>query len=621
MENPILTAARRLHAAGLSIIPIRADQSKAPTLAWKAFQERRMTEHEVGVSWGTPQPLGIAIVCGAISSNTECLDFDSPDAFNRWCELTAPGLDTRPELVVTETPGPGKQVWYRMETAPPGNHVLARAVGEDGKPVVLVETRGTGGYALVPPSPAACHPNGQSYRMLFGDLAKLPLWSPSERERMHAAARSLNTWVEPQASVKARHCIEYPDDRYRLQARVGDRYNAEGDHAELLQKHGWKRLRIGAAGEYWQRPGKDGTGISATWDVVPGHFYVFSSNAEPLRQGKAYDLFGLFAQLEADGDFRNATKLLVEQGYGKGDGLSRGGVNNEPGLTERQHQCIAKFQALEAEQWAASLVADDPEIQKPARFPLLPLSQVLSLPPTQWLVDELLMEQSFAQVYGCPGAAKSFLILDLALSIAYGSHSWFGRRIRRHGPVVWINADGGRGMSKRVQAWVEAKATARETQHPFLTLMGAVRLNRPEEMLPFRKQLARMEPRPVLVVVDTLSRCTPGADENSQMEMAATVGLCDLLREEAGCSLLLIHHTGRSGERDRGSSVIPGALDTQIRVSLDEYSKIGTVRCEKSRDGDRFRPFQFQLTQSGHSCIVTEPEDRRSSFKRLNPYE
>lgn len=131
-------AAKRLVAAGLSVIPIRVDGSKAPAVnSWKIFQSRQPFQQEIE-GWFGKSELGIAVVCGTVSGNLEVFDFDD-DAitiFPFWCDLVesaSPGLIER--LPIIETPTGGKHVYARCSTIE-GNLKLARSVSE-----VLTERR------------------------------------------------------------------------------------------------------------------------------------------------------------------------------------------------------------------------------------------------------------------------------------------------------------------------------------------------------------------------------------------------------------------------------------------------------------------------------------------------
>jgi hypothetical protein len=111
-----LDAALDYLKANLSIIPIKADGSKRPALsAWGLFQKRLATEKLVR-GWWEDGSKGIGILCGAVSGNLECIDFDRADLFEPWRDLVetqAPGLVTRLCIVRTPREPAGYHVRYR----------------------------------------------------------------------------------------------------------------------------------------------------------------------------------------------------------------------------------------------------------------------------------------------------------------------------------------------------------------------------------------------------------------------------------------------------------------------------------------------------------------------------
>lgn len=93
----------------------------------------------------------MAAIGGAVSGCLEILDFDAQELFDPWSimvETLCPGLLMR--LSLSERPSKGRHVFYRCRSIV-GNQKLAQRYGLDGTPETLVETRGEGGYAIVPP--------------------------------------------------------------------------------------------------------------------------------------------------------------------------------------------------------------------------------------------------------------------------------------------------------------------------------------------------------------------------------------------------------------------------------------------------------------------------------------
>lgn len=337
----VLAAARSYINNGLSVIPIRADGSKAPALSWKEFQSRRMTPNEITANFSNGG--GIAVVGGAISGNLEILDIDAPelnDAFFDACRDH--GVETD-HLPLTETPSGARHLYYRCEETITGNiPTLARRAsivpdntpksrlinGQWVKVEPLIETRGEGGYALVYPSPAACHEANKPYRMLRGCLADIPVISGEHRDALHTIASLFNEYIEPEAMCG--HTSRKASESGAL--RPGDDYNERGDYESELEAAGWSIVGTRGDQKIWRRPGKSGRGISATSNFEgKGLFYAFTSNAHPFETTKPYSPFGVYTALRHDGDFKAAARELGKQGYGDQSKSKAARINKSDG--------------------------------------------------------------------------------------------------------------------------------------------------------------------------------------------------------------------------------------------------------------------------------------------------
>jgi hypothetical protein len=99
----------------------------------------------------------------------------------------------------------------------------------------------------------------------------------------------------------------------------GDAYDARatsGELVALLESHGWKvAFRRGEA-VYLRRPDKKDRGISATWNHIPGRFYVFTTSTQ-FEPEHVYKPYAVYAVLEHDGDFHAAARALAGRGYGE----------------------------------------------------------------------------------------------------------------------------------------------------------------------------------------------------------------------------------------------------------------------------------------------------------------
>mgnify|MGYP001335360787 CR=1 FL=1 len=174
-----------------------------------------------------------------------------------------------------------------------------------------------------------------------------------------------------------------------------------------------------------------------------------------------------------------------------------------------------------------------------------------SLPPVTWLIQGEIMEHGMSVLYGESGVGKSFVSLDYAMRIAASGVT-----------VVYAPTEGEAGYRKRVEAW---KAFHKTPMLPrMFFLFGGFALHdtkERDEMLPALKGLS-----PRLLVIDTLAMGMVGLDENSARDMGLFMDSCRKVMRELDTAILLVHHTGKAGVAERGSSALRGNADTMIQI-------------------------------------------------------
>ena len=72
-------------------------------------------------------------------------------------------------------------------------------------------------------------------------------------------------------------------------------------------------------------------------------------------------------------------------------------------------------------------------------------------------------------------------------------------------------------------------------------------------------------------------------------------------------AVMLVHHTTKNGEAERGSSVLRGAVDTMLDLSCS--NEIIRLTCAKQKDAEPFSPLRLQLAPVGASCVVRKAPD------------
>jgi putative DNA primase/helicase len=318
--RPALDFAREYAASGISVVPIRADGSKAAAMPWEDLQTRIATEAEMGRMFHNG--CGVGIIGGEISGGLEILDFDYearayPD-FAIELEAREPGLLGR--LTHVKTPR-GRHLLYRCPVVE-NNQSLARAMiwdekqGAD-KAKAIIETRGRGGYILAPGCPVECHETRRTYDHVAGPpITEIQTITPDERDTLFVVARCFNEVVDESDVIEQKQRSGGKGDSLS----PGDDFCTRATWNEILEPAGWTNIRARGAMLHWRRPGKSGPGTSATTGLTSkaGNelLYVFSSNADPFESGKSYSKFSAYAVLNHAGDFKAAAKKLGAEGYG-----------------------------------------------------------------------------------------------------------------------------------------------------------------------------------------------------------------------------------------------------------------------------------------------------------------
>ena len=217
---------------------------------------------------------------------------------------------------------------------------------------------------------------------------------------------------------------------------------------------------------------------------------------------------------------------------------------------------------------------------------ILSLSQLSSLPPPVQLVDGLIYQNTLINVFGPPASFKSFLALDIALSIAHGC-SWHGRGTKT-GPVLYIAAEGSSGIRKRATAWMQDNGI-KDNGEPFFVLPQAVNIRDHAEVEALIAETTETLPKsPMLVVIDTLARSFGGGDENNGESMGEFIVGCDAIRNAFdGAAVMIVHHSGKDTTRGaRGHSSLFGAVDTELELKRSQGTDTVSIRNSKQKDAE-----------------------------------
>ena len=203
-----------------------------------------------------------------------------------------------------------------------------------------------------------------------------------------------------------------------------------------------------------------------------------------------------------------------------------------------------------------------------------------------WLVPDLLPKRSYALLYGQSNSYKSFLALDLAMSVACG-RTWCGKHVEP-GSVVYLWGEFFDGARQRCDAWEKDRGKSSDL---ILLVPTVLAFTESADVNAFLMDLGGLPERPSLIIVDTLNQYY-GADaerNNTDHMTRFNVGM-KRIRDETGATVLVLHHANDYG-RIKGNK--QSFQDADIVMKTTYKRNIITLKVEKARDGKTYDGITF----------------------------
>jgi AAA domain len=187
----------------------------------------------------------------------------------------------------------------------------------------------------------------------------------------------------------------------------------------------------------------------------------------------------------------------------------------------------------------------------------------------RWLVEELWGASSVGVIGGAPKCAKTWLGLDMALSVATGTACLGKYAVPEPGPVlVYLAEDALPMVRERIEGMARHRSLDLAQVEVHVITAPVLRLDRDPDRTRLRETIKRLRPR--LLVLDPLVRLH-SIDENSAGEVAQLLAYFRSLQRQFDISVLLVHHTrksaagrGAAGQGLRGSSDIHAFGDSNL---------------------------------------------------------
>lgn len=243
------------------------------------------------------------------------------------------------------------------------------------------------------------------------------------------------------------------------------------------------------------------------------------------------------------------------------------------------------------------------------------LRDAKDLPPVRWYIKDLIAEESINLMYAEAKSGKTYLAIQLALSMVSGKKQWVdGRRIDfpADASVLLLEDDMGHAHTLRradqvANGMIDGYAdrcpevfdrfyifTPETVKNFHIGKFDLFKRTSIDELIQF------IETHNVkLIILDTLTKFRGSSDENSSSDMGKVFDTLHEVRDKTGCSSLVLHHANKGNGfkpvSARGSTAIYAEPDMVLHLTKDKDDKSYiTLEAEYSRDTESYKIGLYQ---------------------------
>lgn len=235
----------------------------------------------------------------------------------------------------------------------------------------------------------------------------------------------------------------------------------------------------------------------------------------------------------------------------------------------------------------------------------------------RWLVEQLWGISSVGVIGGAPKCSKTWLGLDIALSVATGTPCLGKYDVPEPGPVlVYLAEDALPVVRERVQGMARHRGLDLAGVEIHVITAPTLRLDCDPDRTRLLATVQRLAPR--LLLLDPLVRLH-GIDENHAGEVAGLLAYFRSLQRRFDLSVLLVHHTRKNaagavaaGQGLRGSSDIHAFGDSNLYL---RRTKDHLVLSSEHRAAPASPPVYLELVvthaETTHLEVIAELENQK----------
>ena len=236
----------------------------------------------------------------------------------------------------------------------------------------------------------------------------------------------------------------------------------------------------------------------------------------------------------------------------------------------------------------------------------LPGLMAAEIPPRNFIVDPIIKKKDMVEIVAAAGVGKTTFLTSMVAAIATGQKAFNRWQVTEPQSVLMIDGEMTAEELRRKMsvALAQYNVDAHEAHNiAYLSRdfgnIGFSDLSSPEA----RKQILRQAKDFDMVTIDNLS-CLINQGSENEAESFRPIRNLLLDLKAAGITTISLHHTGKNGDKPRGTSTREDSMDTVIRLrKSDLHSAIDGANFlldfykTRSYFGDAGRELQFQYEE------------------------
>ncbi len=225
-------------------------------------------------------------------------------------------------------------------------------------------------------------------------------------------------------------------------------------------------------------------------------------------------------------------------------------------------------------------------------------------PENLWLIESIWTSCAVGVIGGAPKCCKSFFGLDMAVSVATGTHCLGRFAVKQPGPVlVFLAEDALPAVRTRIQALCTQRNLDIEQLDLFVITASTLRLDLAADQQRLNATLAYVNPR--FLLLDPLVRLHR-LDENSAADISKLLGFIRHMQRTYHTAIALVHHASKKhraqpGQALRGSSDLHAFGDSNAYLARHKKRIVLSVEHRSAKSMD---PIEMQLVSRANGAAT-----------------